>query len=84
MVLVHKALVLFTSMHLVYVEKIAKRSKSAFWTKGKWSCGVCKKRVGNNSILCHGCKKWIHKGCSGLKEVCVMQANNRSSADAVR
>jgi len=29
--------------------------------KGKWPCGVCKKGVGNNSILCHGCKKWIHK-----------------------
>ena len=25
--------------------------------KGKWPCGVCKKRVGNNSILCHRCKK---------------------------
>jgi len=25
--------------------------------KGKWPCGVCKKGVGNNSILCHGCKK---------------------------
>ena len=23
--------------------------------KGKWSCGVCKKGVGNNSFLCHGC-----------------------------
>ena len=22
--------------------------------KGKWPCGVCKKGVGNNSILCHG------------------------------
>ena len=21
--------------------------------KGKWPCGVCKKAVGNNSILCH-------------------------------
>jgi len=51
--------------------------------KGKWPCGVCKKGVGNNSILCHGCKKWIHKRCSGVKEDCVMQAN-RSSADAVR
>jgi len=29
--------------------------------KGKWPCGVCKKGVGNNSILCHGCKKLIHK-----------------------
>ena len=53
--------------------------------KGKWHWpyGVCKKGVGNNSILCHGCKKWIHKRCSGVKEDCVMQAN-RSSADAVR
>ena len=51
--------------------------------KGKWPCGLCKKGVGNNSILCHGCKKWIHKRCSGVNEVCVMQAS-RSSADAVR
>jgi len=33
--------------------------------KGKWPCGVCKKGVGNNSILCHVCKKWIYKQCSG-------------------
>jgi len=25
--------------------------------KGKWPFGECKKRVGNNSILCHGCNK---------------------------
>ena len=35
--------------------------------KGKWPCGLCKNGVGNNSILCHGCKKWIHKQCSGVK-----------------
>ena len=35
--------------------------------EGKWPGGVCKKGVGNNSILCHGCKKWIHKRCSGVK-----------------
>ena len=29
--------------------------------KGKWPCSVHKKEVGNNSILCDGCKKWIHK-----------------------
>ena len=23
--------------------------------------------VGNNSILCHSCKKWIQKRCSGVK-----------------
>ena len=35
--------------------------------KGKWPCGVRKKGVGNNSILCHGCKIWIYKRCSGVK-----------------
>jgi len=35
--------------------------------KGKWPCGVCKKGVGNNSILRHRCKKWIHKRSSGVK-----------------
>jgi len=29
--------------------------------KGKWPCGVCKKGAGNNSIICRGCKKSIHK-----------------------
>jgi len=28
--------------------------------KGMCPCGVCKKGVGNNSILCYGCK-WIDK-----------------------
>ena len=50
--------------------------------KGKWPCGVCKKGVGNSSILCHSCKKWIYKRCSRVKG-CVMQPT-RSSADAVR
>jgi len=37
--------------------------------KRKVSChsDVHKKGVGNNSILCHDCKKWIHKRCSGVK-----------------
>jgi len=35
--------------------------------KGNWPCDVRKKGVGNNSIFCHGCKKWIHKRCSGVK-----------------
>lgn len=34
---------------------------------GKYPCGVCKKGVGRNSIECTGCKKWIHKKCSGVK-----------------
>jgi hypothetical protein len=30
-------------------------------------CGVCDKRVKANSVLCIGCKKWVHKTCSGVK-----------------
>lgn len=29
-------------------------------------CGVCNEGVGVNSILCTGCKKWVHKRCSGI------------------
>ena len=34
---------------------------------GKWACVVCRKGVGNNSIVCGGCKKWVHKKCSDVK-----------------
>ena len=34
---------------------------------GKHPCGVCRKSVGSNSILCCGCQLWIHKKCSGTK-----------------
>ena len=34
---------------------------------GKYPCGICKQGVGRNSIECSGCKKWIHKKCSGIK-----------------
>jgi hypothetical protein len=34
-------------------------------------CGVCDKRVKANSVLCIGCKKWVHKRCSGVK--CVLK-----------
>jgi hypothetical protein len=30
-------------------------------------CGVCDKRVKANSELGIGCKKWVHKRCSGVK-----------------
>ena len=36
-------------------------------SNSKWPCGVCGKGVGSNSILCIGCKKWIHQKCSGIK-----------------
>jgi len=31
------------------------------------SCGVCGGGVGNNSIQCTSCHKWVHKKCSGKK-----------------
>ena len=34
---------------------------------GKYPCGVCKKGVGKNSILCTKCNKWVHKRCSRIK-----------------
>ena len=33
---------------------------------GKWPCGVCRKGVGRNSIMCTKCKKWVHQRCSGV------------------
>ena len=34
---------------------------------GKHRCGVCRKGVGSNSILCCGCQLWIHEKYSGIK-----------------
>jgi len=33
----------------------------------KWPCDVCGRGVGNNSIHCTGCQKWVHRKCSGIK-----------------
>jgi len=33
---------------------------------GKYSCGICMKGVGSNSIKCTSCNTWIHKRCSGI------------------
>jgi len=33
----------------------------------RWPCGVCGRGVGNNSIQCTSCKKWVHRICSGIK-----------------
>ena len=30
----------------------------------KYPCGVCKQGVGNNSIKCVVCHRWVHKRCS--------------------
>ena len=33
---------------------------------GRYPCAVCRSGVGKNSILCHGCKLWVHKKCSNI------------------
>ena len=33
---------------------------------GEYPCGVCRKGVGDNSIFCMECRRWVHKRCSGI------------------
>jgi len=33
----------------------------------RWPCGVCGRGIGNNSIQCTSCQKWVHTKCSGIK-----------------
>ena len=33
----------------------------------KWSCSICCKGVGNNSIFCQTCNRRVHKRCSKIK-----------------
>jgi len=34
----------------------------------RWPCCicVCSRGIGNNSIQCTSCQKWVHKKCSGV------------------
>jgi len=33
----------------------------------RWPHSVCGRGVGNNSIQCTSCQKWVHRKCSGIK-----------------
>jgi len=33
----------------------------------RWLCGVCGRGIGNDSIQCTSCQKWVHRKCSGIK-----------------
>jgi len=33
----------------------------------RWPCGVYGRGVGNNSIQCTSCQKWVHRKFSGIK-----------------
>ena len=35
---------------------------------GKYSSDVCQASVGRNAIQCEGCRQWVHKKCSGIKD----------------
>ena len=41
-------------------------SKGQAEDSGEHPCGVCRKGVGDNSILCVECLRWVHKRCSGI------------------
>ena len=45
---------------------ISDANRGPIFPTGKYPCGVCRKGVGRNSILCTKCKKWVHKKCSGV------------------
>ena len=38
-------------------------------SSGEYPCVVCRTGVGNNTIYCNGCKRWVHKKCSGLQQL---------------
>ena len=42
---------------------------------GLWPCGVCRSGVGRNSIFCSGCKHWVHKKCSSIRDRLVVDDN---------
>jgi len=33
----------------------------------RWPCGVRGTGIGNKSIQCTSCQKWVHRKCSGIK-----------------
>jgi len=34
----------------------------------RWPCSVCGSGIGNNSIQCTSCQKWLHRKCSDIKD----------------
>ena len=50
---------------------------------GKYPCGVCREGVGDNSIKCVACHKWVHKRCSGISGRLRYDADFRCRSDGV-
>jgi len=55
------------NMNKTKVTKSGERQK-VMQKAGRWTCGVCGRGVGSNSIQCTSCQKWAHKKCSGTKD----------------
>ena len=36
----------------------------------KWTCSVCSRVLGNNSIQCTSCQKWVHRKCRDIRVAC--------------
>ena len=49
------------------MEQLLRLLHTGYATAGKHSCGVCRKGVASNSILCVECLRWVHERCSGIK-----------------
>ena len=48
---------------------ITGKERETIVCSGEFPCGVCGRGVGQNSLTCAECNKWIHKRCSGLQSV---------------
>jgi len=46
---------------------ISEEQQKVMQKAARWPCGVCGRSVGNNSIQCTSCQKWVHKKCTGIK-----------------
>jgi len=46
---------------------LIKGLKSGRMKAVRWPCGVYGRGVGNNSIQCTSCQKWVQRKCSGIK-----------------
>ena len=44
----------------------------------QYPCSVCEEECQNGTILCTGCKKWAHAGCTYLTDNDLISWSNKS------
>ena len=42
----------------------------------RWPFGVCGRGVGNNSIQCTSCQKWVHRKCGIKSSICLLYTSD--------